>query len=295
MKLPKWAAVVLIASLLLNAKTALDLMAMKNQIQNLQNNVNSISHSVQNTVSSSMYRIDEMLKKEASLVNEFKYEYMEHKDKRVDYLLSIKPKVYNQDEKLFFLLKAGKGSSQLIPAETADGVTFTAKVNVSIFDTADLDLVIDDGKSKKTEKLESIYPIAEKFAAQIEARPLGGSMRFGSEGIVMSHGFELVQHFKSEGNAPVLKEAVLNIELNGNLIDTIPMEWKDSPEYGRYHIMFSNYKIPCKVGDSIVIYATAKDDGGFNYKCHMDGWTVEEGGRIGRAPDNFEYGKVEIY
>jgi len=36
MKLPKWAAIALIASLLLNIKTGLDMASMKNEIRNLQ-------------------------------------------------------------------------------------------------------------------------------------------------------------------------------------------------------------------------------------------------------------------
>ena len=149
MRFPKWIAIVLIISLLLNIKIGLDIVSMKNEISNLRSNINSINSSISNSVSSRIYQIEQGLKKENSLVNEFKYEFIELKDKRADFLLTVKPKVYNKGENLFFLLKTGKEGSELIPAETTDNINFTAKINISVFDAADIDLVIEDGDTKK--------------------------------------------------------------------------------------------------------------------------------------------------
>lgn len=298
MKLPKWAAIALIASLLLNIKTGLDMASMKNEIRNLQGNVISINHSLQNTMSGSINRINEILKKETSLVNEFRYEYLDHKDKRVYYILTLKPRVYNEGERLSFLLKIGENNPELVPTETEDNVTFTAKVNMSIFDPADIDLVIEDEKSKKTEKLESIYPAVEKFAAQIRANPLGGSMRMGTHNgnsvLIMNYNYELNIESYYGGDSPVLSDVNLHVEVNNKIIDTMPMPRGEGGGY-RHYINLTNYKIPCKANDNIIIYATAKDDKGFNYKCYMIGWTINSEGALDHSQDRYHFGEVEIY
>lgn len=102
MKLPKWIVVLLFLSLVLNIKTSFDIASMKNEMHSLKNNINSINNSISDAVSSRLYPIEQALKKEASFVNEFKYEFLELKDKKVDFLLTVKPKVYNKGENLFF-------------------------------------------------------------------------------------------------------------------------------------------------------------------------------------------------
>lgn len=194
MKLPRWITVLLIAALLLNIKAALDISSMKNEINNLKSNINSLENTIINTMSDAMSNIKRTLEEEASIVNEFKYENMGVKDKKVDYILSVIPKVYNEGDKLYFLIKTDKGSSQLIPAETKDNITFTANVSISILDQANIDLVIENENSKLTEKLDNIPSVAEKYASRIDARALTGSIRrdAGSNKHILTYQYELI-------------------------------------------------------------------------------------------------------
>lgn len=295
MKLPKWIVVLLFLSLVLNIKTSFDIASMKNEMHSLKNNINSINNSISDAVSSRLYPIEQALKKEASFVNEFKYEFLELKDKKVDFLLTVKPKVYNKGEKVFFLLKTGEKESELIPAETTDDINFTAKVNISVFDGADIDLIIEDGDTKKTEKLESIYPAVEKFTADINAHPIGGTMKYikGDSNLVMTYDFGLFYNSNYEERV-ILEDISINVELNGKVIDTMPMPQESKGRY-QYYIKLKDYKIHCKTDDIIAIYATAKDSNGFSYKCNLEAWTIKENGDIDSAPDLFEYGKVDIH
>lgn len=212
MKLPKWIVVLLILSLVLNIKTSFDMASMKKEMRSLKNNINSINNSISDAVSSRLYPIEQALKKEVSLVNEFKYEFLELKDKKVDFLLTVKPKVYNKGEKLFFLLKIGENAPELIPAETIDDIYFTAKINLSVFDGADIDLVIEDGDTKKTEKLDSIYPAVEKFTADINAHPIGGTMKYikGDSNLVMTYDFGLFYNL-NYGERLLLEDISINV------------------------------------------------------------------------------------
>ncbi|SHI51372.1 hypothetical protein [Lutispora thermophila] len=296
MKLPKWVAIVLIASLLLNIKATLDISSMKSEIRNLQINISSINSSLDNTISSGIDRIERTIEKEGSIVSEFKYENLGIKDKKVDFILSVKPKVYNEGEKLYFLIKAGNNSPQLIPAETEDNVSFTANATISIFDEANVDLVIEGESNKKTEKLDTIYPIADKYAARINARSLGGSIKrnAGSSKLIINHEYELINP-KPDGDGTRIKEANLDIELNGKVIDTFPMKLENTSKRERFYLLLKDYELQCNTGDEIIIYITAKDDMGLNYKCHMEGWIVEENGGLDHSPGRYNFRNVEVY
>lgn len=297
MKLPRWAAIVLVMSLLLNIKTTLDISSMKSEIRNLRSNVNSINSSINNTMSSGISSIERILKKEASIVNEFKYEIIGIKDKKADYMLSVKPKIYNEGEKIYFLIKAGKNSPQLIPAESEDNISFIASTSISILDGANIDLVIEGQNDKKTEKLDTIYPIADKFAARISPRPLGGSIRrnAGSTKHIMNYEYELINDSKPDGYSTAIKEANLNIEINGKVIDTFPMKLEDTSKFERFYVALKEYELQCNAGDEILIYITATDDIGLNYKYYMEGWIVEKNGGLDRWPGKYRFGDVEVY
>jgi len=297
MKLPRWVTVILIASLLLNMKAALDIGSLKNEIRNLKSDINSLKHSIINNMSNIINDIERTLEKEASIVNEFKYENMGIKDKKVDYILSVIPKVYKEGEKLYFLINTDKDSPQLIPAETEDNIIFTANASISIFDEANIDLVIEGENNKKTEKLDTIRSVADKYAARLRPHSLGGSIRrnAGSTKQIITYEYELINDSKPDGDITAIKEANLHIELNGKVIDTFPMKLEDTSKYERFYVLLKDYELQCNAGDEIIMYITAKDNMGLNYKCHMEGWIVEANGGLDHSPVRYRYGDVEVY
>lgn len=115
----------------------------------------------------------------------------------------------------------------------------------------------------------------------------------GDSNLVMTYDFGLFYNL-NYGERLLLEDISINVEVNGKVIDTMPMPQENKGRY-EYYIKLKDYKIPCKVNDIITIYATAKDSNGFNYKCNLEGWTIKENGDIDPAPDLFEYGKVDIY
>ena len=296
MRLSKWIMILLIISLLFYIKTGLDIVSMKKEISNLNLSINTVNNSVSNIVSSSIYQIEEALKKENSLVNEFKYEFIELKDKIALFQLSFKPRIYNKGEKIFFLLKIGSKEPELIPAKTADDINYTADIQLSVFDGANIDLVVESGDTKMTERLGSISPAVEKFAADIHAEPIGGSMKYIKDGAYLFFSnYEFGLFYESPDKKVTLNDINISIEVNGSVIDTIPMSRDQIGRY-QYHAKLEDYKIPSVPGDNIILYAMVKDDNDFNYKCNLDAWTIKDNGDIKSAWDLFEFGRmVDIY
>ncbi len=296
MKYHKWMAIILILSLAFNIKASFDISSMKNEISNLKNTVFSTNDSVRNSVSTSIWQIEEALKKETSLVSSFQYDFIELKDKRVDYLLTLKPRIFKKEEKIFFMVKSDKEEAKLIPAETKDDITFTAIANVSVFEGADIDLVIESGDIKKTEVLDRLYPAVEKFTADIQANPIGGLLKYIKDKgyLFMTYDFGL-HYWSPHDGSVILQDINLNIEVNGKIVDKVPMPKESKGAYD-YYLSLKEYKIPSKIGDTIYAYITAGDERGFNYKISLESWAIGPDGNINYNPDVFNPGNlVEIY
>ncbi|HHY78548.1 MAG TPA: hypothetical protein GX498_08640 [Clostridiales bacterium] len=296
MKLSKWVIAILIVSLLLNIKATLDIGSMKNEIRNLNSKVNSLNHSLIDTVSNTINDIERTLEKEASMVNGFEYENIGIKDKKADYILSVNPKVYNKGEKIYFQIKTGKDNPQLIPAETEDNINFKATTSISIFDKADIDLVIEGENHKRTEKLDTIPSLAYKYAARINVRLLASSIRrnIGSSKRVFTYEYELINDSKP-GEGTSIKEANLHIELNGKEIGTFPMKLEDTTKFERFHVLVNDYELQCNAGDEITMYIIAKDNMGLNYKCYLEEWVVKEDDITDHSSKRYRFGEVEVY
>jgi hypothetical protein len=291
-KFPWWIIVILIGSLLLNVVTYYRVGSLEAEIWNIRNNVDIINSTMRNTISSNIYQINEAMKREASIVTEFKYELGEYKDKRIDLLLNVKPKTYTEGDRLYFSYKIGNEKPTLIEAQSIDNINFEAKINMPVLDNIDLDLVIDSGTKRNTEKLESIYKPAERFTSRLSAHSLGGSLTYDKtkKALMISYGFELVD-MGGDIVDYLLKDVELSILVNGRNIDTEPILKSDNINYT---IQLINYELPCNIGDVVDIYITAKDSKGFEYVTLAESWKLGQDGSIEQGHKMEEMGQVQI-
>jgi len=297
MRLPKWAVIVLGLSLLLNGIIYFELNSVKQEVSSLTNNVNHIESSVSNSISSGMNHINSILQQDASLVSEFKYELGENKDKRVDILLSIKPKSYTKGEKIYFQYRTNSNNPLLIQAESSDDIVFYGETNISIFDSMDIDLIIDNGNTKKVEKLPSISRPADNLTARIIPVPWGGSMSYdkGKQAIITTYEFEL-HDYGSKDMDYILSDVNLVIAVNEQVIKEVPMTKKEIDyNLDRYIIQLKDYAIPSKEDDTVKIYITAKDNKGFNYRSIVAIWKINSKGINNLPVPETEHGQVEVY
>lgn len=296
MKNHKWMAMILVLSLAFNIKASIDIASMKNQITNLSNSIHWMEDSFNNNVSNSIWRMEEAIKKETSLVSEFKLDFIELNNKMASFFITLKPRIINKDDKVYFLLKTDKEDAKLIVAETEDSIIYTAMVDISVFESADIDLVIESADTKKTEKLDYLYPAIEKFTADIAAHPVGGNMKYikDKEYLFINYDYGMTYHLPYY-EAIGLKDVNLNIEVNNKVVDRIAVPKEQKGNY-QYYISLKEYKIPCKIGDDIYFYITAEDNNGFNYKASMEAWTIGEYGEVNYNPDLINYeNMVDIY
>lgn len=292
---PNWIIVVICVSLIMNLVLFSKLNSIKQEINNLQSSVYDINSNVNRTLSNNINRINEILNKESSLITEFRYDFGELKDKRIDVLLNLKIKEYTKGEKVYFSCKIGKGNTELIEAKSTDDINYEAKVNISIFEYMDIDLIIDDGKTKKTQKLQHIYRPVDKIALNLIAESVGGNISYNKKknALVINYEFELINdEVKVRDNK--LTDVRLKITVNDKIVDTIPLS-KNSRYEGRiYNINLNKYEVPCKIGDKVKFHIIAVDDKGFKYEAIVEGFKINENGSLEDDPSFEKYGKMEI-
>jgi hypothetical protein len=95
----------------------------------------------------------------------------------------------------------------------------------------------------------------------------------------------------SDNNEYKLSDVKLSIVVNDKEIATEPMPNIDS---NRYNIQLKDYGIPCKTGDAITVYITAKDNKGFNYSALVEAWKIGENGHLEQSDKVMQMGIVEI-
>lgn len=291
-QVPRWITIVLIVSLLLNIAAFTRINSVMKEIKYLQSNIGSINNSIYSSIHSNMNTIHQNLKEQASIVADFTYEFGDYKDKSVDLLLRVKLKEYIKGDRIYFSYKMGDKNPALMETLTTDGVSFESKLNISTMEDVQLDLVIDRGEIRKTERLENLPRPLEKFTAQLSAQPQGGTMRYDKTkgGLILDFRFALVD-MNMENSNYTLSDVKLSILVNGKEIMAEPMSKVDQYQH---NLRLKNYLIPCKVGDSIDVYISAKDDKGFQYRALSESWKLETENDIRSGDKIVEMGKVEI-
>lgn len=288
----KFLPILLIILIIINIFSLQKINNMQNKIITLDNTVQRIQSNIHQSINSGIHEMAEIQKKDNSIISSFDYSFGKLKDKRIDLILSVKPKTINKDDKFFFSYKTflGEGEDEdnkpsLIEAISEDGINFKSKINISIFDTVNLDFIIDDGVSKKTETLDPIYEPLDKYGAQIRLEPYGNSIRYDNKKMIISTSYRLsnyIYHDDYYNNTNVVLETPkLSLYKNDKLMEDFNfVEYIEDnniqhiDEDNRYRIDLKNYNLDVEPGDIILLQVTTKDDQGFKYTINVDGWKV---------------------
>ena len=242
-----------------------DIAELKNSVANYQGQINRLNHNID-----SIYdNVDNLLKKQASLVSSVDYTLGELDTEALTapLTLNIVPKTLTADTRLS--VRIGDTSTDL----TRDGNVFTAIIPVGLFlgDEQYPILSIICGDEIKTEKLDCVfisnfhYDYLPSVYAHIS--PFydysQGKLKIESE---------LYISVNSEGPTKLTKMELIT-ELNGKEI-----ERQDITSYLRedYHIAY-NKTYSANEGDELVIYVLAEDSLGFIHKTRALYWMQKDG------------------
>ena len=292
-KTNKFVIPVLIALLFMNFFLLDKVINIDNRLNHLSSNVNEINNHISRTLDGLSHDISSKLEKQASIINDFYYEFGSIQNGNVDISLSVSPKSISNDDKFYFSYKIGDSDYSLMEAISSDGINYNSSINIPMKDTLNLDFVIDTGTTKKVEHLENLPAFEWQLLESFRVSTRGGysyvnpnkSLSFTNA----TYGFE---HFlkKKDENAS-LRDVSLILKHNDNIIKTYPMEedpMETHDSYIYYLATIDDFTLKLDTNDTFEIYITAKDIRGFNIKANIDKFTIGNNGDIDSDFDHTE-------
>lgn len=293
----------LIVSITLNFFMFSNISSMKSTLTNLDSQLHYIKRDIDSSINNVSYRISEALKEEASIINDFQYEYGEFKDGKVDLSLSAKPKEITPENKYFFSYSFGNDKFDTITAIKGEGSRYHANIQVPIKSNLEVDFIIDNGDRQIVESLDYIYNFQERLLQSYNARSHNGQTSYADNTITFKNHSYTISHYayeyKEKENKDVkvksIESAIINVAVNEKIVDSFPME-KDSEPFPDdtifYKYTLKDYSTSLKKNDTFEIYILAQHEDGYKIRFNMGKFKFD--GDNTRFPDIGYMGEVFI-
>lgn len=277
---------------------------MNSTLESLQYEVSSMNNRLDNSISNISHSVSEAIKKENSLINNFKYEYGEMKNGVVDLNLTVSPKEISSGSDYFFSYNLD-GNEKSVVAEINSSSEISADIKIPINQALDVNFIIQDGDIKKIENLNYIYAFEERLIEPFSFNHVGEGITYHySNNTVelnkVSYSLTYSQHKygKDDSGDKSLENVSLYVEVNGNVIDTFPMEKSGDPfpsYLDDYRFTFAEYSVELKPKEKLDIYALASHSDGYKVKIILDSFTLDKDGEPDHNVDFEGNGKSIIY
>ena len=264
---------------------------LENEIDQLENSLNSQYHMLTTQVESIYSSVDQMLKEEASLLSSVTAEYGELnlENHTIDVTVSLVPKLISDDMKI--QLSINSRNTEL----TRSGSTFTGTIPVDIYNLGELILMtIDTNEGTQTQMLGEVRTeyLWEGKIPSLYYCDLSGDATF-TEGKYTLTGMLDINCSAVEQTPNVgFEKFVLVTELNGKEINREDIS-QDVLNYQTYpHGVYfrDDYTMECEAveGDELSIYLEATDSLGYLHRMLIHHWK-EQNGAMAEAVDASEY------
>jgi len=178
----KWAAAVLAVLLVLSwlsvSKLNKRIDDLSGQTQTVQNQVMGVEHSVTNQINSLTGRLEKLLEAQNHLLGEWDCRLIDYiPGEKGIFSMSAKPKEYVPGMTAVFCAENNEGEQVSVPAEW-NGVAYTARMDVPLWDAPKFSIELDDGQSRKTQPMETsqVYMLKSHFGLGV---PSMGTMGAG--------------------------------------------------------------------------------------------------------------------
>lgn len=264
---------------------------LEDRIDKLFNRLDQTRSSLSSSIDGISYNISREMQKDSSMINKFSFEYGNIKNKTVDMVLSISPKSIYAGDRLYFAYKYGEAPNKLVEAQSNDGVNYNAVIVVPIGYEVELDFVVDDGTTKKVEKLDSIPSIEKKLLSSFMVGEIGGFIyNYPSKGLSFKNAtYSFDHHLNSNDETSSLTDVTLILEHNGDIVKTYPMiidTAKSHDFFDSYSVTINDFSLKLEIDDIFEVYITAKDKRGFNIKAPIEKFIVDKNGIRSPEPRN---------
>ena len=169
----KWAAVVLAVLLVISCSSVSKLNkridALSDQTQNVPNQVVGVENTVSNQINSLTDRLEKLLEAQNHLLSQWDCTLTDYiPGEKAIFSLSARPKEYVPGMTAVFCAENGDGEKVSAPAQW-DGMSYTARLDVPLWDSPKFSIEMDNGQSRKTQPMEAkeIYMLKSHFGLEV--------------------------------------------------------------------------------------------------------------------------------
>lgn len=271
---------------LLQAVTLVRIGELQTDLQSTREQLANLTSSQSSQINSIYANIDSMLKRQSSILDSYDYSLgaVAQNNLTIPVTFNISPKETKADT-LATLYISGQSAGM-----DRSGTSFSATLPVNIFDTIDAKVVIADGGTERTEKLEAWEDLRTRVLPNVSAR-------FEREsGTIYRKTAAVSGEYRSKGNlsmevTPVqnntIEKARFVVDVDGRIVSEKPLNsgglWTEIDE-----------KITLSAGQTLTLSALATDSFGLIHKVILDRFTLDEHAEPVRGDEWMWMGEVII-
>ena len=251
----------------LNIFTLFKINSLENYIDRSLQDKDYAIRSLQNDISSIYSNVDSRLEKQASILDTYNINFGDelNSDKlTVPVDVTIIPKEFKDN-----LTAALEFNGKTVPMKN-DGITFAATVDIYIFDSFDLVIVLEQDGIKRTETLESYGDIQYKYLLGVKSG-LNGNESYQSGKYKFDGEIKLIIDGPSSNFS---KKLSIIKDLNGAVIEEEQIE----DVYKEIDIEV-NDEVEMFAGDKYTVYALVQDKYGLSYKYIITTYEIDKDGK----------------
>lgn len=202
----KWAAAVLAVLLVISWSSVSRLNKrieqLSDQTQNVRNQVVGVENTVSNQINSLTGRLEKLLEAQNHLLGEWECRLIDYiPGEKGIFSMSAKPKEYVPGMTAVFCAENNEGEQVSVPAEW-NGVAYTARMDVPLWDAPKFSIELDDGQSRKTQPMEAteVYMLKSHFGLEVPSMGTAiGSCRLTKHSELI---LDMNVHFELEARTP---------------------------------------------------------------------------------------------
>ena len=256
---------IIAALILANFFTLSKLNRLENSIINQNNQSQAIERNLRNKIDNIYSRVEAMLEKEASILDNYDVKFGEFntKDLTVPMTLNITPKEYSDE-----LIAKLQLNNEVVIMKNS-GTIFTVTKDVNIFNPIDVKVILEVNDIKKLETLNINSNLQHKYLLGVSGG-FSGESSYGSKKYKYKGSIELDIR-ETENNKAL--EVMIVKELNGKIID------EEKVAAIRHKVIPVSGELDINANDTLIIYAKVKDSYGLTYKRILKSHQVGENGK----------------
>lgn len=294
--------------LVLNVFNSFTIKDMKYSIDNLRSQIDGVNTTLDDSINDISYSVSEALKKEASLINDFKYEYGVMKDGKIDLSFTVSPKEISHESKYFFSYSVN-GEEKVIDGVIDGTSKVIATTNVPVNNSSEINFIVKSGDKREIESLEHLSSFESTLIEPFDFEGSDSGMSFSYSDNKLSFGsisFK-VNFDNSYMNEYADKENERQNSLSGvRLYVAVDEKIKDSfdmtrpdddfpPFIDTYEYEFDQYSLTLKPKEKLEIYALADHEDGYKVRIVLDTISIDESGRYTYDLDTSRGEKSVVY